>query len=264
MSTNQQRPEPFSCVGHSVPRIDALDKVLGRAVYAEDISFPNMLYGRVLRAGVPHAIIEEIDTRQARAMKGVVCILTAKNVPGLNRYGIAFQDQYALAEDKVRYIGDPVALVAADIAKIDRIFAISGAQAIAAMAYGTESVPKVDKICGPGNLFVMLAKRQVYGAVGIDGLQGPSEVVIIADAEANPAWVAREILAQAEHDSLAQVLLITTSEALAEAVQKEIGGEMPLQERRGIIEESLPSGSTKANPRTVTPEACAAMLQSLI
>ena len=118
MATDQEKVEQFSCIGHSVPRIDALDKVLGRAVYSEDLSFPGMLFGRVLRAGVPHASIEEIDTRQARAMKGVVCILTAKDVPGLNGYGIAFQDQYALAEDKVRYIGDPVALVAAETEEI--------------------------------------------------------------------------------------------------------------------------------------------------
>ena len=118
MDIDRIKKEQYSCVGHSVPRIDALDKVLGRAVYAEDISFPNMLYGRVLRSGVPHAIIEEIDTSEARAMKGVVCVLTAKDISGVNRYGIAYQDQYALAEDKVRYVGDPVALVAAEIDEI--------------------------------------------------------------------------------------------------------------------------------------------------
>ena len=114
MDMDKEKMEQFSCIGHSVPRIDALDKVLGRALYAEDISFPNMLYGRVLRAGVPHALIEAIDTREAAAMKGVVCILTAKEVPGINRYGIAFQDQEALVERHVRYAGDPVALVAAE------------------------------------------------------------------------------------------------------------------------------------------------------
>jgi CO/xanthine dehydrogenase Mo-binding subunit len=118
MSTDQKKQDHFSCIGHSVPRIDALDKVLGRAVYSEDISFPNMLYGRVLRAGIPHAIIEEIDTSKAKAMKGVMCVLTAKDIPGVNRYGIAFQDQYALAEDRVRYVGEPVALVAAETEEI--------------------------------------------------------------------------------------------------------------------------------------------------
>lgn len=118
MSTDQEKQDHFSCIGHSVPRIDALDKVLGRAVYSEDISFPNMLYGRVLRAGIPHAIVEEIDTSKAKAMKGVMCVLTAKDIPGVNRYGIAFQDQYALAEDRVRYVGEPVALVAAETEEI--------------------------------------------------------------------------------------------------------------------------------------------------
>jgi CO/xanthine dehydrogenase Mo-binding subunit len=110
--------EQFFCVGHSVPKIDALDKVLGRAVYSEDISFPDMLYGRVLRAGIPHAVIEEIDLREAKALAGVACVLTAKDIPGVNRYGIAYQDQVALAQDKVRYIGDPVALVAAETEEI--------------------------------------------------------------------------------------------------------------------------------------------------
>jgi CO/xanthine dehydrogenase Mo-binding subunit len=110
--------ENFFCVGKSVPKVDALDKVLGRAVYSEDISFPELLHGKVLRAGVPHAVIEEIDTREAQAMAGVACVLTAKDIPGLNRFGIAFQDQEALATDRVRYIGDPVALVAAETEEI--------------------------------------------------------------------------------------------------------------------------------------------------
>ncbi len=118
IDTDRMKKGQFSCVGHSVPKIDAIDKVLGRAAYAEDLSFPNMLYGRVLRAGVPHAIVEEIDTSEAKAMKGVVCILTAKDIPGVNCYGIAYQDQYALAEGKVRYVGDPVALVAAETDEI--------------------------------------------------------------------------------------------------------------------------------------------------
>ncbi len=110
--------EQFYCVGHSVPKIDAPDKVLGRAVYAEDISFPDMLYGRVLRAGIPHAMIEEIDTSAAKAMAGVACVLTAKDIPGVNRFGIAYQDQVALAEEKVRYVGEAVALVAAESEEI--------------------------------------------------------------------------------------------------------------------------------------------------
>ncbi|MEW6265121.1 MAG: molybdopterin cofactor-binding domain-containing protein [Thermodesulfobacteriota bacterium] len=107
-------------VGRSVIKVDGLAKVLGQAVYAEDISFPDMLYGRVLRAGVPHALIEDLDVSRARAMPGVTCVLTARDVPGNNRYGIAFADHYALAEGKVRYAGDPVALVAAETEEIAR------------------------------------------------------------------------------------------------------------------------------------------------
>jgi CO/xanthine dehydrogenase Mo-binding subunit len=110
-----------------VPKVDALDKVLGRAVYSGDMKFPGMLYGRVLRAGVPHAAIEGIDVSAARDMEGVACVLTAKDVPGKNLFGIAFQDQWALAEEKVRYIGEPVALVAAETEEIAReaVMAIS-------------------------------------------------------------------------------------------------------------------------------------------
>jgi CO/xanthine dehydrogenase Mo-binding subunit len=110
----------LSCVGKTVPKIDALDKALGRAIYSEDISYPGMLYGRVLRAGIPHALIEGIDVKKARSMKGVACVLTAKDIRGINLYGIAFQDQEALCDTKVRYIGDPVALVAAESEEIAR------------------------------------------------------------------------------------------------------------------------------------------------
>jgi len=112
--------ENFFCVGKSVPKVDALDKVLGRAVYSEDLTFPDLLHGKVLRAGIPHAVIEEIDTRAAQSLPGVACVLTARDIPGLNRFGIAFQDQEALVTDRVRYIGDPVALVAAETEEIAR------------------------------------------------------------------------------------------------------------------------------------------------
>ncbi len=133
----------------------------------------------------------------------------------------------------------PPTLVAADIAEVDRIFSIGGAQAIAALAYGTESVPKVDKICGPGNIFVVLAKKLVYGAVDIDGLQGPSEVVIIADETANPKYCAADLLAQAEHDPLASAILLTTSPQLANEVNQEIEQQLADLERRTIATESL-------------------------
>ena len=116
----------------------------------------------------------------------------------------------------------PAVLVAADIAGVDRVFRVGGAQAIGAMAYGTETVPRVDVVCGPGSIYVTLAKRLVYGDVGIDGLFGPTETVVIADGHANPTLCAADLLAQAEHDVLARPVLITTSPSLAEAVEREV------------------------------------------
>ncbi len=133
----------------------------------------------------------------------------------------------------------PVALVAADIAEVDRIFSVGGAQAIAALAFGTKSIPKVDKICGPGNIFVVLAKKMVYGVVGIDGLQGPSEVLIIADETANPEYCAADLLAQAEHDPLASAILITTSRRLADEINQEVKQQLKDLPRRVIATESL-------------------------
>ena len=136
----------------------------------------------------------------------------------------------------------PATLVAVDIAGVDRVFRIGGAQAIAALAYGTESVPGVDKICGPGNVFVTLAKKLVYGAVDIDGLQGPSEVLIIADETANPEYCAADLLAQAEHDPLASVILVATSPQIADEVNKEVGRQMEGLSRRSIVADSLDRG----------------------
>ncbi len=136
----------------------------------------------------------------------------------------------------------PAVLVAADVAGVDRIFTIGGAQAIAALAYGTESVPRVDKICGPGNVFVVLAKKAVYGDVGIDGLQGPSEVLLIADETASAEYCAADLLAQAEHDPLAQAILVTTSLTLAEKVNKEIARQLARLSRKATAGESLKRG----------------------
>jgi histidinol dehydrogenase len=133
-------------------------------------------------------------------------------------------------------------LVAADIAKVNRIFKLGGAQAIAALAFGTESVPKVDKICGPGNIFVTLAKKMVYGTVDIDGLEGPSEIVIVADEKADPALCAADLLAQAEHDPLASVILITTSADLAERVDKEIEIQLRRLKRRSTARTAIDRG----------------------
>ncbi len=133
----------------------------------------------------------------------------------------------------------PVILAAAKIAGISRIYAMGGAQGIAALAFGTESVGRVDKIVGPGGLFVTLAKRQVFGAVGIDGLYGPTETLLVADDSANPAWAAADLLAQAEHDELATSLLITPSRKLAEEVSREVDKQLPLLARHAIIEKSI-------------------------
>jgi len=135
----------------------------------------------------------------------------------------------------------PSILTAARIAGADRVFKIGGAQAIAALAHGTESIPRVDKILGPGNIFVIAAKRLAFGEVGIDQLAGPTETMLIADEEANPAWVAADLLAQAEHDPLASAILLTPSLALAQSVQREIERQIVCLSRRDIITQSLSS-----------------------
>ncbi|MEI7845120.1 MAG: histidinol dehydrogenase [Chloroflexota bacterium] len=136
-----------------------------------------------------------------------------------------------------------IILAACALCGVTEVYAMGGAQAIGALAYGTESVPAVDKIFGPGNLFVTLAKRQVFGAVGIDGLAGPTETVVIADENAKPAWVAADLLAQAEHDVLASAILLTPSRKLAEAVQVEVGRQMETLPRADILAQSLPGQS---------------------
>jgi histidinol dehydrogenase len=134
---------------------------------------------------------------------------------------------------------DPIILAACAIAGVDEVYLLGGAQAIAALAYGTETIRPVDKIFGPGNLFVTLAKRQVYGVVGIDGLAGPTETVVVADEAANPAWVAADMLAQAEHDLLASAILLTPSQPLIEKVEIEIARQMEDRSRADIITASL-------------------------
>lgn len=134
---------------------------------------------------------------------------------------------------------NPVILAAAKIAGVDKIFKVGGAQAVAALAYGTESIPKVDKIVGPGNAFVAEAKRQVYGQVAIDMIAGPSEILIIADGKSNPRHVAADLLSQAEHDKLASAVLVTDSEELAYAVQAELEIQIPQLERAEIARASI-------------------------
>lgn len=134
---------------------------------------------------------------------------------------------------------NPATLVAANEAGADEIYKAGGAQAIAALAFGTESIPKVDKIVGPGNIYVALAKKAVYGHVSIDSIAGPSEILVIADETANPRFVAADLLSQAEHDELASAILVTTSEELASAVSKEVEQFVKELSRREILEKSL-------------------------
>lgn len=134
---------------------------------------------------------------------------------------------------------NPVILAAAYVAGIDRIFKVGGAQAIAALAYGTQSIPKVDKIVGPGNAFVAEAKKQVFGVVSIDMIAGPSEILIVADGKSNPAYIAADLLSQAEHDKMASAVLVTDSEELARNVSTELEKQIPLLERREIARESI-------------------------
>ena len=133
----------------------------------------------------------------------------------------------------------PTTLVAAHEAGADVVYKVGGAQAIAALAYGTESIPKVDKIVGPGNIYVALAKRAVYGHVSIDAIAGPSEILVIADETANPRYVAADLLSQAEHDELASAILVTTSQELAEKVSEEVDGFLKELSRSEIIRKSL-------------------------
>ena len=145
----------------------------------------------------------------------------------------------------------PVVLAAADIAGVDRVFRIGGAQAIAAMAYGTQSVPRVDLICGPGNIFVTLAKKSLFGEVGIDGLYGPTETLLVADETANPTLCAADLLAQAEHDVMATPVLVTTSKALAQAVEKEVQARL-----QGLDRESTARGAIEG-------QGCIAVVEDL-
>ena len=134
---------------------------------------------------------------------------------------------------------DPTVLLAAKLARVDRVFRIGGVQAIGAMAFGTGTVPKVDKICGPGNVFVTLAKKLVYGQVDIDGLYGPTETVVVADETANPVFCAADLLAQAEHDELASPIMITTSSALVTEVEAELEKQLASLDRDSVMRVAL-------------------------
>jgi histidinol dehydrogenase len=147
-------------------------------------------------------------------------------------------------------------LAAAALAGVDRVFALGGAQAVAALAYGTESVPRVDKIVGPGNAYVAAAKRQVFGQVAIDMIAGPSEILVIGDGSTPPDWIALDLFAQAEHDEAAQALLLSPSIEYLDAVQKSIETLLPAMPRRAVIEASLAARGALVQVRDLD-EACA-------
>ncbi len=136
---------------------------------------------------------------------------------------------------------DPLVLAAAAIAGVDRLFTIGGAQAVAALAYGTETVPRVDKIVGPGNIYVATAKRAVFGQVGLDMVAGPSEILVVCDGDTDPDWIAMDLFSQAEHDEQAQAILVSPDAAFLDSVAESMGRLLPEMERRDIIAASLAS-----------------------
>lgn len=189
-------------------------------------------------------------------------IITGQRVRGLHRVGVYVPGGTAsypssvlmnVIPAKIAEVGEivmatppglggrpnPDILAAALIAGVDRVFLMGGAQAVAALAFGTETVPKVDKIVGPGNIFVAVAKKQLYGTVDIDMIAGPSEILVIADETAKPAYLAADLMSQAEHDKMASSILITNSEKIAEETAKELERQMALLSRKDIIEEAI-------------------------
>ena len=170
----------------------------------------------------------------------VLHTVTLARVAGVSEIVVATPPNPAFPETE---FVNPVILAAADIAGATEVLRIGGAQAIAALAYGTESIKSVDKVVGPGNIYVTLAKKLVYGVVGIDGLAGPTETIVVADELANPAWVAADLLAQAEHDLLASAILLTPSEALARAVQSQISNLLESLSRADIIAQTFERNS---------------------
>jgi histidinol dehydrogenase len=151
---------------------------------------------------------------------------------------------------------NPLVLAAAHVAQVDRVYAIGGAQAIGALAYGTQSIPQVDKIVGPGNAYVAAAKRRVFGVVGIDMIAGPSEILVIADDTANPDWVAMDLFSQAEHDEIAQAMLLSPSVTMLSAVAESIARLLPAMPRRAVIAASLGNRGALIRVRDLV-EACA-------
>ena len=161
-------------------------------------------------------------------------VILGQRIRGLKRVGVYVPGGTAAYPSSVL-----MNVIPAKIAGVDRVFLMGGAQAVAALAYGTQSVPKVDKIVGPGNIFVATAKKLLYGTVDIDMIAGPSEILIVADKSANPKFLAADLMSQAEHDKMASAILLTTSEETANETAKELSRQMQTLERRDIIEQSL-------------------------
>ena len=153
-------------------------------------------------------------------------------------------------------VKNDLVLAAAAIAGVDRVFTIGGAQAVGALAYGTATIPKVDKIVGPGNAYVAEAKRRVFGVVGIDMIAGPSEILVLCDGQSNPDWIAMDLFSQAEHDELAQAILLSPDAAFLDAVQMSIARLLPTMPRRDIISKSLGDRGALIKTRDLD-EACA-------
>lgn len=191
-------------------------------------------------APLPSSVLMSAIPAQVAGVKDIVVVTPPMR---MQNEEVRMQNQNSSFSILHSALVSPVILAACALCNITEVYALGGAQAIAALAYGTESVPAVDKIFGPGNLFVTLAKRQVFGAVGIDGLAGPTETVVIADDSAKPAWVAADLLAQAEHDVLASAILLTPSQKLAEAVQIEVVRQMETLPRADVLAQSLPGQS---------------------
>lgn len=213
----------------SAANIEAFHKKQLRSSWIDTKPNGSILGQRILPIGVSGVYV---PGGKAAYPSSVLMNVIPARVAGVGR---VIMTTPAGADGKV----NPGTLVAAKIAGVDEIYKVGGAQAIAAMAFGTESVPKVDKITGPGNIFVALAKKACFGYVSIDSIAGPSEILVIADETANPRYVAADLLSQAEHDELASAILITTDENVAEKVEQEIEGFLKELSRADIIKKSL-------------------------
>jgi len=205
---------------------------------------PHQRVGLYIPAGtapLPSTVLMSAIPAQVAGVKEIVVVAPPLRFPVQQSTNLPPTNSQStnLPTPNPQFTISPVILATCALLGLTEVYAMGGAQAIAALAYGTESIPAVDKIFGPGNLFVTLAKRQVFGMVGIDGLAGPTETMVIADDTANPAWVAADLLAQAEHDVLASAILLTPSHKLAEAVQVEVGRQMEDLPRGEILAASL-------------------------